>query len=118
MPLVHGSRFVQMITTGARTGASREVEISVHEHGDGLFVIGTNFGRPNHPGWYHNIQANPDVQVIIDGRAHALRARVAQGEERARLLAIGKRRFAGYAEFERRSGRTVPVVVFEPPAGS
>jgi deazaflavin-dependent oxidoreductase (nitroreductase family) len=114
MSLVRGSQFVHLVTTGARSGEERTAEISAHEYGDAVFLIGTNFGRKNNPGWYHNLVANPDGRLVVNGQSHAVRARVAEGDERDRLMSIGKRHFPGYSEFERRSGRHVPVVVLDP----
>jgi deazaflavin-dependent oxidoreductase (nitroreductase family) len=113
MALIRESEIVQLTTTGARSGQPRTVEMTAHEYGDALYMIGSNWGRPRHPSWYHNLRANPAATVLVGGRPLAMTARVADGAERDRLLAAGKQRWSGYTDYELKSGRRLPVIVFE-----
>ena len=113
-PLLDAPARVQLTTIGARTGAERTVPLRGHPHGEGLVVVASNWGGPRNPGWYHNLRAHPDVRVAIDGRGIAMRARVARGAERERLFAAVKRAGPQFAAYERKTKRTIPVVVLEP----
>jgi F420H(2)-dependent quinone reductase len=78
-------------------------------------LVASKAGAPRHPAWFHNVRANPDVAVTVDGERRAMRARVAEGEERERLWAVVCDHYTGYAAYQKRSGRRViPVVVLDP----
>ena len=103
-----------MLTTrGRRSGEPRQVALQALEHGDGWAVIGSYAGEDLHPAWWLNLQAEPTADVQI-GRSHTpVRAREAEGDERAELW----RRFVevddAYAEYETRTSRRLPVVILE-----
>ena len=119
MGLVKGSAVVQLVTRGAHTGAERRIAITAHELGDGLFLVGSNWGRQTQPAWFHNIRADAAIEVITGGLSHPMSGRIAAGEERDRLLQIGIRNFPRYEELLRRAApREVPIVVLEPVARS
>ena len=84
-------------------------------HGDAYAVIASKGGDPKHPGWYHNLVANPDVEVQVGRKRIPVRARVAEGDERAKLWAradeINK---GGYTSYQEKTDRVIPVVVLEP----
>ena len=78
-------------------------------------VIASKGGHQQHPAWYLNLVANPEVEVTLhDGPTYEMRARTATGEERAELweraVAVNK----GYAGYQRNAEREIPVVVCEP----
>ena len=78
-------------------------------------VIASKAGAVRHPAWFHNIHADPDVEVTIDGRRRPMRAHVAEGEERDRLWAMACDNYSGYATYQRRAGdRVIPVVALRP----
>ena len=105
---------VMLTTTGARTGHPRTLPVLALDDGDALIVIASNFGRPHHPAWYHNLRAQPDARVVVEGVTRELRARELEGSESERQFA---RAVAIYPGFERyrtwAEGRHIPVIRLE-----
>jgi len=103
-----------LTTTGRKSGERFIFPLFYGNAGDSYFVVASKGGAPQHPAWYFNIQADPDVQVQIKGEKFRARARVATGEERARLWAMMSGRYSGYADVQRKTDRIFPVVVLQP----
>jgi deazaflavin-dependent oxidoreductase (nitroreductase family) len=99
---------------GRKTGQLRTSALLYVRDGDHYAVIASKGGDPKHPGWFHNVMANPEVEIQIGRQRIAVRARVAEGEERARIWAkandVNK---GGYDVYQTRTDRTIPVVVLE-----
>ena len=72
-------------------------------------------GAPQHPGWFHNLTAEPDVEIQVGRERIPVRARIAEGEERSRLWARADEvNQGGYTVYQSRTERPIPVVVLEP----
>ena len=103
-----------LTTTCRKSGDKYVFPLFYGKSGDSYFVIASKGGAPQHPGWYSNILANPDVEVQAGtARMHA-RARTASGEERARLWAKSLEFWPPYADYQLKTEREIPVVVFDP----
>jgi deazaflavin-dependent oxidoreductase (nitroreductase family) len=77
-------------------------------------VIASNFGQARHPAWYHNLRANPEGQVTVDGVTRRFRATEAEGEMRARIWQEGLKVYPGWSQYERRAAnRQIAVFVLE-----
>jgi deazaflavin-dependent oxidoreductase (nitroreductase family) len=110
-----GQPIVLLHARGARSGIERTTPLLATKTGERILVVASKAGAIKHPAWYHNVRANPDVEVTVDGRRQPVRARIAQGDERARLWDIACDNYSGYATYQRRAGsRQIPVVVLEP----
>lgn len=110
--LASGLPVVMVTTTGARTGVRRTVPVLGLPTADGLAVIASNFGQRHHPAWYHNLRANPEGQVTVDGMTSAFRATEAEGEMRARIWQEGLKLYPGWSQYERRaSNRQIAIFV-------
>lgn len=83
----------------------------------GYVVVASNGGQDRHPGWYLNLVAESLTRVHVRGRAKAMRARTAAGEERARLWERVVAGSPGYGRYQQGTTREIPVVVLEPDAG-
>lgn len=113
--LVSGIPVVILTTTGARSGRPRTVPVLGLPAQDGLVVIASNFGQDRHPAWYHNLRADPQGSVVVDGQTRAVRAVEVQGEQRARIWQEGLRVYPGWSQYERRAAhRRIAVFVLEP----
>ncbi len=109
-----GSKILLLTTKGRRTGEPRTTPL-IYEEADGAYVIvASKGGAPEHPGWYRNILANPDVEFQVGTRRMKAWARTAAGEERARLWEEALRFWPPYADYQRKTGREIPVVVLDP----
>ena len=115
--LLSGLPVIMITTTGARSGVRRTVPVLGLPTPDGLAVIASNYGQKHHPGWYHNLLANPTGEVTVEGSTRAFRATVAEGEVRARIWQEGLRVYPGWSTYERRAAhREIAVFVLGEPA--
>lgn len=113
--LLSGIPVVMLTTTGARSGRPRTVPVLGLPTSDGLAVIASNFGQRAHPGWYHNLRANPEGEVTVDGVTRRFRAREVEGEVRERIWEQGLRVYPGWSQYERRaSHRRIAVFLLDP----
>jgi deazaflavin-dependent oxidoreductase (nitroreductase family) len=97
-------------TRGARSGEPRRNVVIYFHDGERVTIVASKLGLPNHPAWFHNLQANPDV--VLGGVP--MRAVPVEDEaERERLWALADRVFPPYADYRReaaRANRTIPIV--------
>jgi deazaflavin-dependent oxidoreductase (nitroreductase family) len=97
-------------TRGARTGLPRRNGVIYFHHGDRIVIIASKLGLPEHPSWYHNAVADPDVRL----GGQRFRAEVVDDEaERVRLWECADRVFPPYASYREsaaQAGRTIPIV--------
>jgi deazaflavin-dependent oxidoreductase (nitroreductase family) len=111
-----GQTYVLLHARGAKSGIERTTPLLGTKSGDAVLLVASKAGAPEHPAWFHNVRANPEVSVTIDGERQAMHARVAVGEEREHLWAIVCDHYSGYAAYQARThGRVIPIVVLEPP---
>jgi deazaflavin-dependent oxidoreductase (nitroreductase family) len=99
---------------GAKSGTVRTIPLSYLADGDDLVLVASKGGNPKHPAWFHNLRAHPDVTVQVGSKRRAVRARVATPEERARLWPQVVAMYGGYADYQRRTKREIPLVILEP----
>jgi deazaflavin-dependent oxidoreductase (nitroreductase family) len=112
--LVSGIPVVMLTTIGAKTGRPRTVPVLGIPTPDGLAIIASNFGQYRNPGWYHNVRAHPEADVVLDGIHESVRAVEVDGERRAEIWQAGLRIYPGFGQYERRaSHRDIPVLVLE-----
>jgi deazaflavin-dependent oxidoreductase (nitroreductase family) len=109
-----GRNLLLLTTVGARTGAERISPLAYTRKGDAYVVIGSKGGSDDHPAWVHNLFANPVVTIEVGPERVRVRARQAEGEERDSLYAAQAALMPGFAEYERRTARKIPVFVLEP----
>ena len=85
---------------------------------DGLAIIGSNYGQPKHPAWLHNLRADPEGEVDVEGRRWAFRAVEVEDERRERIWHEALRTYPGFAGYARRAApRRISVFVLEPRDG-
>ncbi|GAA2618124.1 nitroreductase family deazaflavin-dependent oxidoreductase [Actinomadura fulvescens] len=103
-----------LTTVGRKSGRLRRTGLFFGQDGDRYVLIGSSFsGGPTHPSWYLNLLAEPEAQVQIKGEKFLVRARTAEGEERARLWRLMTSWWPEYDTYQARSTREIPVVVLE-----
>jgi deazaflavin-dependent oxidoreductase (nitroreductase family) len=102
-------------TTGARSGRTRHTALLYLADGPAVLLVASNGGQARHPAWLHNLRAEPAVRFL--SREHgwrAYRARVAEPAERAHHWPYMLDLYAGYAAYERRTERPIPLVILDP----
>lgn len=103
-----------LTTRGRKSGKLRRTALIYGTDGDRYVVVASAGGQKNHPNWYLNLTANPEVDVQVGAKKLAARAYTAPPEERARLWPLMVSIFAPYAEYQQKTDREIPVVVLEP----
>jgi deazaflavin-dependent oxidoreductase (nitroreductase family) len=110
-----GMLVVDLKTTGRKSGLPRSSMLtSPVQEGDKIVLVASRGGDPQHPGWYHNIKSNPDVEITMRGGRKQMRARVATPEERQRLWPQVVKKYRGYGQYQTRTTREIPLVILEP----
>jgi F420H(2)-dependent quinone reductase len=99
---------------GAKSGTRRTTPLTYLRDGDDFVIVASKGGNPRNPAWFHNLRANPDVTVQVGSRRRPVYARVATHEERERLWPKVVETYGGYADYQRRTAREIPLVILEP----
>jgi deazaflavin-dependent oxidoreductase (nitroreductase family) len=104
-----------LTTTGRKSGEARPLPLIYGEAGESFVVIASKGGMPTHPVWFLNLEAKPECELMVGPRAVSARARVAEGDERAKLWANMAKIYPPYDAYQKSAGeRTIPVVVLDP----
>jgi deazaflavin-dependent oxidoreductase (nitroreductase family) len=109
-----GAPLLLLHTVGAKTGQQRVNPMMYRTVPDGYAVFASKGGAPDNPDWYHNLLAHPQVSAEIGTRTVELKARVAEGDEREKIWTAQKAAYPGFAEYEQKTSRQIPVVILEP----
>lgn len=112
---IGGMPTVELHTTGRRTGQPRTTVLSAPIlEADRVVLVASLGGSDRNPAWYLNLVANPDAVIELRDRRREVRARTATPEERAKLWPRITAAYPGYAAYQRRTQREIPVVICEP----
>jgi len=103
-----------LTTTGRKSGEPRTAPVVYLADGDNVVVINTNAGNAKVPAWSLNLKANPDAEVELGREKRKVRARVAEGEERADLWRRHNEQYAGFDDYKAKLDREASVIVLEP----
>jgi deazaflavin-dependent oxidoreductase (nitroreductase family) len=103
-----------LTTTGRKSGEKYIFPLFYGEVGDSYLIVASKGGAPEHPGWYRNILANPEVEVQAGTKKVKARARTATGAERAKLWQQALLFWPPYADYQTKTEREIPVVVLDP----
>jgi deazaflavin-dependent oxidoreductase (nitroreductase family) len=105
---------VILTTLGAKSGKIRKTPLMRVEHDGSYAVVASLAGAPQHPVWYHNVVANPRVELQDGPVRQDMLAREVTGDEKALWWARAVEAFPGYAEYQKKTDREIPVLVLEP----
>ena len=106
-----GAPMVLVTTTGAKSGRRHTTPLVHSTDGDRLVIIASKGGAPSHPAWYHNLVANPTVDVEVGADKYAATASVPEGDERQRLWDTQAALMPNFDEYQKATTRQIPVVV-------
>jgi deazaflavin-dependent oxidoreductase (nitroreductase family) len=108
---------LELTTIGRKSGQTRTVLLtSPLQEGSTYVVVASRGGDDEHPAWFLNLRDNPRVEVTIKGDKHAMTARVADADERARLWPLVVADHKNYAGYQSKTDREIPLVLLEPRA--
>ena len=102
-----------LTTIGAKSGQPHATPMSYTTDGERIVVVAAAGGAPNHPDWYHNLVANPEVTIEVRGETFRARATVVSELERSRLFTQHAAQRPNFVAFQQRTTRQLPVVVLE-----
>jgi deazaflavin-dependent oxidoreductase (nitroreductase family) len=108
-----GAPLLLLTTTGAKTGRRLTTPVLYNTDGQRLLIFASKGGAPTHPAWYHNLVANPRVTLEVGTETFEATATVLHGEERDRLFARHAAQYPGFAEYQAKTTRTIPVIALE-----
>jgi deazaflavin-dependent oxidoreductase (nitroreductase family) len=113
-----GMPVLELTTTGRKSGQERSCMLtSPLQVGDTYVIVASRGGDDHHPAWYLNLEANPDVQVAVGGKAkQRRRARIATADERAEMWPQITAQYRNYAGYQSKTTREIPLVLLEPVA--
>jgi deazaflavin-dependent oxidoreductase (nitroreductase family) len=110
-----GAPLLLLHTNGARSGKERTDPVMYPDLGAGrVAVFASKAGAPTHPDWYQNLVANPHVTAEIATERRRFRARTASADEREPIWTKQKHDYRGFADYEAKTDRQIPVVILDP----
>ena len=109
-----GNPVVLLHHVGRRSGEARVTPLIYLRDGEDIIVVGSMGGTPKDPAWVHNLRAAPDTLAELGRERRPVRARVADAQERARLWPLLIARYPGFATYQARTEREIPVVILSP----
>jgi len=109
-----GAPVCLVTSTGKRSGQPRTAALLYLADGDNLVIVASKGGMSHSPAWYHNMVANPDVDVQIGSATRPMRARRASDEEKAALWPRLVAMYPDYDDYQARTARNIPVMILSP----
>ena len=104
-----------LTTTGRKSGEKFLFPLFYGKSGNSYFIVASKGGAPDHPGWYKNILANPEVEIQVGTEKTKAKARIAEGAERQAMWTDALTFWPPYADYQVKAGsRQIPVVVLDP----
>jgi deazaflavin-dependent oxidoreductase (nitroreductase family) len=111
-----GHPLLIMTSKGARSGEPRRAILTFHRDGDDYVIAASASGSPKDPGWFHNLEATPDVTVEAKNEVFDATATIATGADRDRLWDDHVKALPWFADYPKQSGRVIPIVRLTPKA--
>jgi deazaflavin-dependent oxidoreductase (nitroreductase family) len=112
--MFEGKPLLLLHNVGAKSGTEYVTPLVYLGEDGRIFVFASKGGAPNHPGWFHNLKANPEVSVEIgDGKREVVAVEIT-GEERDRFYAIQEEREPQFSEYAQKTDRAIPVIELTP----
>ena len=106
-----GTTILLLTTTGRKSGERRTTPLIHRVDGDRYVVVASKGGAREHPDWFANLSADPDVEIQVEGETFAVEPSVAEGDERERLWKLMAEVWPDYDNYAERTDREIPVVI-------
>ncbi|GAA4560371.1 nitroreductase family deazaflavin-dependent oxidoreductase [Planotetraspora kaengkrachanensis] len=108
-----GTTVAILTTTGRKTGTRHSTPLIYQPYGDAYLLVASQGGAPDHPLWYKNLVADPEVELQVKGDRFKARARTATPEERPDMWRTMTATWPDYDVYTTKTSREIPVVVIE-----
>lgn len=110
----NGTSCLVLRTRGRKTGELRKFPLIYARSGDEYVIVASKGGAPDHPGWYKNLVAHPDIEIQVRGEVIPVRARTATAAEKARVWPLMTAQWPDYDAYQKKTPREIPVVLLTP----
>jgi len=110
----NGASILILHTRGRKTGETRKFPLIYGRDGKDYLVVASRGGSPEHPGWYKNLLAHPDVKIQVRDAVLPVTARTANAAEKKRLWPTMTAQWPDYDKYQAGTTRDIPVVVLSP----
>ena len=110
----NGATALLLTTTGRKSGEARTQAMIYARDGDNYLVVASKGGAPQHPAWYLNLVAQPQIEIQVKDKAIKVVAHTAEGAERDRLWKVVTGVWPNYDQYQQRTQRVIPLVVLTP----
>jgi deazaflavin-dependent oxidoreductase (nitroreductase family) len=107
----NGTTILLLTTKGRNSGQERTTPLIHREDGGRWVIVASKGGAPDHPGWFKNLQAEPEATIQVKDEQIPVRSWVAEGEERDRLWTAMTEVWPDYDNYQKKTDRQIPVVV-------
>ena len=112
---LYGMPVLKMTTKGRKSGKERTTMLtSPVQEGDSVVLVASYGGDDRHPTWFLNLRDDPDVEVVMKGKRRRMTAHVASSEEKERLWPQVTEAYKGYAGYQTKTDRDIPLVILDP----
>jgi deazaflavin-dependent oxidoreductase (nitroreductase family) len=108
-----GAPLLLLHSTGAKSGQERVNPMMYQAVGDGFAVFASKAGADTNPDWYHNLKAHPEARIEVGTETIDVTARILDADEREPIWKEQKARYPGFAEYEAKTDRVIPVILLE-----
>jgi deazaflavin-dependent oxidoreductase (nitroreductase family) len=112
--IFEGKPMLLLHNVGAKSGTEFVTPLLYLDEDGDWYIFASKGGAPNHPGWYHNLKANPEVSIEIGDDTVEVTAEELTGEERDRIYAIQEEQQPQFAEYAQKTDRKIPVIALKP----
>ena len=106
-----GTKILLLTTTGRSSRQERTTPLIHREDGDRWVIVASKGGAPDDPGWFKNLEKDPDVEIQVKDEVIPVRASVAKGDERERLWSEMAEVWPDYEDYKEKADRQIPVVI-------
>jgi F420H(2)-dependent quinone reductase len=109
-----GQKILLLHHVGAKSGKKYATPVGFVQERNVYVIVAAAAGQPHHPGWYYNLQKNPDTTIEIMGKPIKVKAEVTLKEQRDLIWAVLSARFPQFDQFQQKTAREIPVVLLHP----
>jgi deazaflavin-dependent oxidoreductase (nitroreductase family) len=110
----NGTSILILTTTRAKAGTPRDVPLIYGRDGGDYLIVASKGGAPQHPLWYRDLVAHPDVTVQVKDKVFPARARTADADDKKRLWPVMTKEWPAYDEYQEKTERDIPLVILTP----
>lgn len=107
----NNTKILILRTSGRSSGQLRKAPLIYGRDGEDYMVVASKGGAPDHPGWYKNLSAKPEIEIQVLDKVIPVRARTANAQEKARLWPIMVKEWPDYDKYQRSTSRDIPLVI-------